>query len=152
MKIIDVLNIMAKDKIEKDTKLIVSNDFDDYEYKYSKRYDAFFNKDSNVLEDIFYLGKDFLNLEAELIPPKEKKYLVKFNMRGLRNGMNYLNYDKDNEHVSIFDKSEWSPVQTKFTEKEMQSIKVVREFLEDMEGKYELIEAEENEGDNQHGN
>lgn len=37
MKMIDVLNLMAEGKIEKDTKLIVSDGFGEYEYKYRKR-------------------------------------------------------------------------------------------------------------------
>lgn len=143
MKMIDVLNLMAEGKIEKDTKLIVSTDFDDYEYRYSKRYDAFFNKDSNVLEDNFYLGKDFLNLEVELIPPKEKKYLVKFNMRGLKENYRYLNYIESDECAHINDKRRTTIDKTHFTKQELQSIKLVKEFLEDMEGKFELIEVEE---------
>lgn len=142
MKMIDVFNLMAEGKIEKDTKLIVITDLDDYEYRYSKEYDAFFNK-SNLLEDIFYLGKDFLNIEVELIPPKEKKYLVKFNMRGWIERFRYLNYYKKNGVIEINTKSCTDFVKTHFTKSEMQSIKPVKEFLEDMEGKYELIEVEE---------
>ncbi len=93
------------------------------------------------------ISGDFLNYEVELIPPKEKKYLVKFNMRGLRNGREYLNYDERDEHVNLNDKCGTYSIQTEFTEDELQSIKPVREFLKDMKGKYELIEVEENEID-----
>ncbi|MDZ5548239.1 hypothetical protein [Enterococcus cecorum] len=37
--------------------------------------------------------------------------------------------------------------QTRFTKQEMQDIQLVREFLEDMQGKFELIEVEDNEND-----
>ena len=145
MKMIDVLNMMSEGKIKEGTKLEIGYKIYNYINDYTESENcSFVNQEDDrteLLEDNELITTDFLNLDVELIPPKPKKYLVKFNMRGLRNDMNYLNYNKDNEHVSIFDKSEWSPVQTKFTEKEMQSIKVVREFLQDMEGKYELIEA-----------
>lgn len=143
MKMIEVMIKLANGGIEDQTTLKIYDPCALHTYTFKGRYNAFYSntKYSTELGNYFKINSNFLNYEVELIPPKEKKYLIKFNMRGLRNGMNYLNYNKDNEHVSIFDKSEWLPVQTKFTEKEMQSIKVVREFLEDMEGKYELIEA-----------
>ena len=150
MKMIDVLNMMAEGKIEKGTKLIVSTDLNDYEYRYSKGYNAFFDKHLARIEEDFFLDKDFLNLEVKLIPPKEKKYLVKFNMRGLRNGREYLNLDYDkrgDERVHLNDKCETLSMQTEFTEDELKSIQPVREFLEDMEGKYTLIEVEDNEND-----
>lgn len=144
MKMIDVMIKLANGEIKDQTTLKIHDPVDTlYTYTFNGKYKSFYSNTeySRELGNYFKINDNFLNRKVELIPPKEKKYLVKFNMRGLRNDMNYLNYNKDNEHVSIFDKSEWSPVQTKFTEKEMQSIKVVREFLQDMEGKYELIEA-----------
>lgn len=146
MRMIDVLNKLAKGEIKDKTIL---NVYDHISCICSYTFDgtAFYSEHDKEMARDFIINGVFLNYIVELIPPKPKKYLVKFNMRGLRNDMNYLNYNKDNEHVSIFDKSEWSPVRTKFTEKEMQSIKVVREFLEDMEGKYELIGVDEDETD-----
>lgn len=141
MKMIDVLNMVAKGEIENNTKLIVSADLDDYEYRYSKGYNAFLNKYSNGMDDDFCLDKDFLNFEAELIPPKEKKYLIKVNIQGLNGYFTYLNYSEVRHCVMIQDKAEDEIYKTHFTEKELQSIQPVREFLEDMEGKCELIEA-----------
>ena len=145
MKMIEVMIKLANGEIKDQTTLKIYDHADTLytSYTFEEKFNSFYSntKYRIGLGDYFKISGDFLNYEVELIPPKPKKYLVKFNMRGLRNDINYLNYNKDNEHVSIFDKSEWSPVQTKFTEKEMQEIKPVREFLEDMEGKYQLIEV-----------
>ena len=145
---IDVLNMMAKGEIKANTKLIIYDNSGECSFIYSEKDRKFFNKYSNRLED-FRIDKHFLNLEVELIQPKEKKYLVKFNLRGLRNGREYLNldYDKRDEHVHLNDKCETLSIQTEFTKDELQSIQPVREFLEDMEGKYELIEVNDNEDD-----
>ena len=145
MKMIEVMIKLANGEIKDQTTLKIYDHADTLytSYTFEEKFNSFYSntKYRIGLGDYFKISGDFLNYEVELIPPKEKKYLVKFNMRGLRNGMNYLNYYKDNEHVSIYDKDEILSAQTKFTEKEMQSIKIVREFLEDMQGKYELIEA-----------
>lgn len=57
----------------------------------------------------------------------------------------YLNYDKSINYVFIYSKAETITYKTQFTKSELQSIQPVREFLEDMEGKYELIEVDDNE-------
>lgn len=149
MKMIDVLNMMAEGKIEKDTKLIVSDGFGEYEYKYKqqKGYRAFYNNFDKIskvrIDDKFRLDEDFLNLEVELIPPKPKKYLVKLNIRGWKEHFRYLNYYKKNDSIEINSKRCTDSAKTHFTKDELQSIQPVREFLEDMEGKYELIEVDE---------
>lgn len=143
MKMIEVMIKLANGGIKDQTILKIYDPHALHTYTFEGNYNSFYsnNKYRTELGNYFKINSNFLNYEVELIPPEEKKYLVKFNMRGLRNGMNYLNYNKNDEHVSIYDKCEWSPVQTKFTKKEMQDIKQVREFLQDMEGKYQLIEA-----------
>lgn len=76
-------------------------------------------------------------------------------MRGLRSDIDefcYLNYVKKYEYVDVDDKTQTVYHKTQFTKQELQSIQPVREFLDDMQGKYELVEVKENEGDNQHGN
>lgn len=80
MKMIDVLNMMAKGEIKEGTKLIVSTDLDYFEYRYSKGYNMFFNKYSNRINGIeadFYLDEDFLNLEVNVEQPSEQKYYIK---------------------------------------------------------------------------
>ena len=98
-------------------------------------------------EDEEMITQPFLNLEVELIPPKEKKYLVKFNMRGWIERFSYLNYYEKNESIELNTKQSSVFCKASFTKSELQSIQPVREFLEDMEGKYELIEVEDNEID-----
>ena len=150
MKMIDVLSLMAEGKIKKDTKLIVYDGSEEYSYRYSEICRTFFDEYSSRIECDFDIDEDFLNLEVDLIPPKEKKYLVKFNIRGLRNNIDefcYLNYVKRYEYVDIDDKTQTVSHKTMFTKQELKSIKPVKEFLEDLQGKYELIEVENNEID-----
>ena len=136
MKMIDVLNMVAEGKIKEGTKIILNDDLFIFN-------GGVFGSGLYYLENCMFLKKEDLNQEVELIPPKEKKYLVKFNMRGLNKYFRYLNYYESSECVQINDKRGI----IHFTKDELQSIKPVREFLEDMEGKYELIEVEDNEND-----
>ncbi|MCJ0589952.1 hypothetical protein MMJ18_05990, partial [Enterococcus cecorum] len=69
------------------------------------------------------------------------------NIRGWKEHFRYLNYYEKNESIEINSKRCTDFAKTHFTKDELQSIQPVREFLEDMEGKYELIEVEENEID-----
>lgn len=136
MEMINVLKLMAEGKIKEGTKL----EFDSYEYEFSE--DHFEDECGDWLEDIHEISASFLNLKVDLIP-KEKKYLVKFNMRGLDKYFRYMNYVKKYEYVKVGDKVQTASHQTRFTKQELQSIQPVREFLDDMQGKYELIEVEE---------
>ena len=152
-KIIDVLIKLANGEIKDQTTLKIHDPVNTlYTYTFNGKYKSFYSNTeySRELGNYFKINDNFLNREVELIPPKPKKYLVKFNMRGLRNGREYLNLDYDkrgDERVRIDDKCETLSMQTEFTKQELQSIQPVREFLEDMEDKYELIEVEENEID-----
>jgi len=146
MKMIDVLNMMANGEIKKGTKLEIVNDYNElYEYVYTidEGKFCFLGEDGSSLCDEFRVDEGFLLEEAELIPPKPKKYLVKINIRGLQERFTYLNYCETSGRVNLHDKYRLSSIQTEFTKDELQSIKSVREFLEDMDGKYTLIEAEE---------
>ncbi|CAI3318577.1 hypothetical protein CIRMBP1277_00710 [Enterococcus cecorum] len=147
MKMIDVFNLMAEGKIEAGTKLVIGGNV----YSYIDTYTddsgcSFVNEEGysdTFLEDEEMITQPFLNLEVELIPPKEKKYLVKFNMRGLDNECKYLNYSNSRKSVILNVKISNRAFQTRFTKSELQSIQPVKEFLEDMQGKFELIEVEE---------
>ena len=147
MKMIDVFDLMAKKEIKHETLLIVYSESVGYVYKYDKLYQTFLNDDSKRMEEDFVFGDDFLNFDVKLIPPKEKKYLVKFNMRGLKENEIYLNYQTENDYVFIHNSRQSKVCKTIFTKSELQSIQLVREFLKDMEGKFELIEVEDNEID-----
>jgi hypothetical protein len=149
MKMIDVLNKLSKGEIKAKTELFV---YDNVEcigiYTFDGK--AFYDLYGIEIGITFIISGVFLNYDVELIEPKEKKYLVKFNMRGLRKGREYLNLDYDkrgDERVHLDDKCETLSMQTEFTKSELQSIQPVREFLEDMEGKYTLIEVDSNEND-----
>lgn len=151
MKMIDVLVKQADKEIKEGTILKVPDEElfgkkSVFEFEFNE--DHFYSEEGLTVEDLYPFDTDFLNSEVELIPPKEKKYLVKFNMRGLRKGREYLNLDYDkrgDERVRLEDKCETLSMQTEFTKQELKSIQPVREFLEDMQGKYELVEVVENE-------
>lgn len=145
MKLIDVFNMMAEGKIKKDTRLIIITPAgEEYRYQYAidihKGYCFFIDDYDRGIGYRLDTTAGMLQYEARLIEQKEKKYLVKLNIRGLRNGREYLNYDKRGGHVNLNDKCETSSIQARFTKKELQDVQQVREFLEDMKGKYELIE------------
>ncbi|KLN91511.1 hypothetical protein ABT59_10355 [Enterococcus cecorum] len=144
MKMIDVLNMVAKGEIKDKTILDVYDHTGDiYTYTFDEKFKAFYDECDEEMANDFEISNKFLNYEVELIPPKPKKYLVKLNIRGLKGHFRYLNYYKKNDSIEINSKRCTDSAKTHFTKDELQSIQPVREFLEDMEGKYELIEVEE---------
>lgn len=152
MKMIDVLCKLANGEIEEGSKLKIGGNTYSYidTYTDDDGYCSFVNEEGysdTFLEDEEMITQHFLNLEVEMIPPKEKKYLVKFNMRGLKENYRYLNYIESDECANINDKRCTTMDKTHFTKSELQSIRSVREFLEDMQGKFKLIEVEDNEID-----
>lgn len=151
MKMIEVLDLMAKGEIKEGTILkFVDSCNEIVSYIYDEEMNAFYDEAQYDLGSEGEICGPFLNKKVELIPPKEKKYLVKFNMRGLRSDIDefcYLNYVKKYEYVDVDDKTQTVSHKTRFTKQELQSIQPVREFLEDMQGKYELIGVDDNEID-----
>lgn len=144
MKMIDVFIRLANDEIKDQTILDVYDHTGDiYTYTFDEEFKAFYDEYDNEMADDFEISNKFLNYEVDLIPPKEKKYLVKFNMRGWKEHFSYLNYYEKNESIEINSKRCTDFAKTHFTKSELKSITLVKEFLEDMEGKYELIEVEE---------
>ena len=144
MRMIDVLNMMAQGKIKQGTKLEIGNKIYTYTEEIARRECYFIDIEDDeieLLEDAEIITEKFLNFDVKLIEPK--KFLIKFNMRGLQERFTYLNYDEISGYVHLQDKYGSPSIQTEFTEDELQSIQAVREFLEDMEGKYTLIEVEE---------
>ena len=141
---IDVFIRLANDEIKDQTILDVYDHTGDiYTYTFDEEFKAFYDEYDNEMAGDFEISNKFLNYEVDLIPPKEKKYLVKFNMRGWKEHFRYLNYYEKNESIEINSKRCTDFAKTHFTKSELQSIQIVREFLEDMEGKFELIEVEE---------
>lgn len=148
MKMIDVLNMVAKGEIKDKMILDVYDHTGDiYTYTFDEKFKAFYDECDEEMANDFEISNKFLNYEVELIPPKPKKYLVKLNIRGLKGHFRYLNYYKKNDSIEINSKRCTDSAKTHFTKDELQSIQPVREFLEDMEGKYELVEVEDNEID-----
>ena len=82
-----------------------------------------------------------------MIPHKEKKYLIKINIKGLIRELTVVNYQRLIGEIVLGSPGDTNFVQTSFTKSEMQSIEPIREFLADMKGNYELIEVEDNEID-----
>ena len=147
MKMIEVFDLMAKDEIKEGTKLKIYDNSSIYIYKYQKIYKLFLDAEYRRLEQDFEFDREFLNLEVELSEPEEKKYLIKVNVRGLAISFEYLNYYEPDKGVVISSENDNYSYKTHFTKSELQSIQPVREFLEDMEGKYELIGVDDNETD-----
>lgn len=146
MKMIEVFDLMAKGEIEKGTKLKIINDYNElYEYVYTidEGKFCFLGEDGSNLCDEFRFDEGFLLEEVNLIPPKEKKYLIKVNVHGLAISFEYLNYFKQGKGIVISSKNDNYSYKTHFTKQELKSIQPVKEFLDDMQGKYELIEVEE---------
>ncbi|XBG82769.1 hypothetical protein V4S33_06615 [Enterococcus cecorum] len=144
MKMIDVFIRLSNDEIKDQTILDVYDHTGDiYTYTFDEEFKAFYDEYDNEMAGDFEISNKFLNYEVDLIPPKEKKYLVKFNMRWWIERFSYLNYYEKNESIELNTKQSSAFCKASFTKDELQSIQPVREFLEDMEGKYELIEVEE---------
>lgn len=152
---IDVLNMIAKGEIKDQTTLKIYDHAGTlYPYTFEGKYNSFYSntKYRRELGGYFKISGDFLNYEVELIPPKEKKYLIKVNIKGLIRELTVLNYQRLTGKIHLGSPGNTNFVQTSFTKSEMKSIEPIREFLDDMKGMYTFIEVEENEGDNRHGN
>lgn len=144
MKLIDVFVKQANKEIKDGTILKVPDEglFGKkpvFEFEFYEGY--FYHEEGLTLEEIYSLDANFLNYEVELIPPKEKKYLIKVSVRGLIESFEYLNYSEERGGVVLSTEINDYDYKTHFTKEEMQSIKPVREFLEDMEHRHELIEV-----------
>lgn len=138
MKLIDVLNMMAKGEIKHGTKLITDDDLDDYAYQYSELYQAFMDRYMNRVEDDFFLDKDFLNIEVELIEPKPKKYQLKLYEDDDFSYVTRSSYDSSFNY-DISDKNEICEFITKFTQEEIDD----DEFLKFIEKYGVKVEVED---------
>lgn len=144
MKLIDVFVKQANKEIKDGTILRVPDEGlfgkkSVFEFEFHEG--SFYGEEMLSVEELYPLEEDFLNREVELIPQEEKEYLIKVNVRGLAASCEYLNYLKPVKGIVLSSRSQGNGYKTRFTKKEMQDIKQVREFLQDMEGKYQLIEA-----------
>lgn len=137
MKMIEVLNMMAKGEIKEGTKLITDDDLDDYAYRYSEVYQTFMDRYMNRVEHDFDMDKDFLNLEVELIPPKPKKYYLRLD------GDDKLSYINLNKYASyeIAGKNEYVGYKTKFAQEEIDENMLLK-FIEKHGIKEEVEECD----------
>lgn len=140
---IDVLVKLASGEIKNRTVIKFTDEFDKIvSYEYNKDLDGFYDVFKYDLGDDFDIKPEFLNTSVELITPKEKEYLIKLNISGLRETSSYLNYSEINDDLYLCDNKNCFHDKVRFTKQEMQSIQPVKEFLEDAEDKVELIEVE----------
>ena len=146
MKMIDVFIKLANDEIEDQTTLKIHDPVNTlYTYTFNGKYKSFYSNTeySRELGNYFKINDNFLNREVELIPPKEKKYLVKFKLLRSSKEGSFLSWEKCPYGVFLSIQEGTGDIKTHFTKSELQSIQPVREFLEDMEGRYELIEVDD---------
>lgn len=152
MKMIEVLSLLAKGEIEEGTKLIVSDCFEEFEYKYLKIYQTFLDKDFDELGETFTINKDFLNQEVRLEQPSEQKYYIKLPhlefyvgfAKNKNNEKEIFPYIKDNpthEAVIQLGIEKGLEFKTEFTEKDFDEI----EELQLYEQFKELVKDDENE-------
>lgn len=146
MKMIDVLQKLANGEIKDQTTLKIHDPVNTlYTYTFNGKYKSFYSNTeySRELGNYFKINDNFLNREVELIPPKPKKYRVRFKLLGSSKKGSFLSLEKCPYGVFLSIQEGTGDIKTQFTKSELQSIQPVKEFLEDMEGKYELIEVEE---------
>ena len=114
MIMIDVLNKLSKGEIKAQTELFVYDHIECIDiYTFDGK--AFYNERGEEIGSHFIISGEFLNYIVELIPPKEKRYLVKINIRGLQERFTYLNYCETSGRVNLHDKYRLSSIQTEFT-------------------------------------
>ena len=147
MKMIDVLNMMAKGEIKEGTKLVIGGNV----YSYIDTYTddsgcSFVNEEGysdTFLEDEEMITQHFLNLEVEMIPPKLKKYYLRLH-GGTSNFEDYVNRHKENfglHSYIIDDDEECNGFYTKFTQEEIDNDKLLK-FIEKHGIKEEVEECD----------
>ena len=151
MKMIDVFNLMAEEKIEDNTTLIVFDGYSEYEYKYRKIYRTFVDEDLEELEERFNIDEIFLNWEVHL-EQSNKKYRIKLPhlefyvgfAKNKNNEKEIFPYIKDNpthEAVIQLGIEKGLEFKTEFTEKDFEEI----EELQPYKPFKELVKDDENE-------
>lgn len=152
MKMIDVLNLVAEGKIEEGTKLIVSDDFEEFEYTYRKIYRTLVDEDLDELDARFNIDEDFLNWEVRLEQPSERKYYIKLPhlefyvgfAKNKNNEKEIFPYIKDNPTIEALIQvgiEKGLEFKTEFTEKDFEEM----EELQPYKPFKELVKDDENE-------
>lgn len=152
MKMIDALSLMAKGEIEENTKLIFSDVFEEFEYKYRKIYRTFVDENLDGLDKEFTLDESFLNREVHLEQPNEQKYRIKLPhlefyvcfAKNKNNEKEIFTYIKDNPTIEALIQvgiEKGLEFKTEFTEQDFEEI----EELKPYEQFKELVKDDENE-------
>ena len=133
MKMIDVLNMMAKGEIKEGSKLKIGGNTYSYidTYTDDDGYCSFVNEEGysdTFLEDEEMITQHFLNLEVEMIPPKPKKYQLKLYEDDDFSYVTRSSYD-NGFNYDISDKNEICEFITKFTQEEIDNEKLLK-FIE----------------------
>ena len=139
MRMIDVLNMMAKGEIKAQTELFV---YDNIECINSYTFDgkAFYDERDKEIGSDFIISSMFLNYTVELIEPEPKKYQLKLYKE---DDLSYVtrssclgdfNYNFDNK-IEIMD------FKTKFTQEEIDNDKLLK-FIE-QHGIKEVVDEDE---------
>lgn len=148
MKLIDVINKWANNEIINETKLVV---YDEAGRRYVYIFDAgcneFYDEYGDTLGGNRMMSMNYLEYDAKIISPEEKKYLISVHIKGLIQELTVINYHRLLGKIVLGSAGDTNFVQTSFTKSEMKSIEPIREFLHDMKGKYTYIEVEEYESD-----
>lgn len=138
MKMIEVLNMMAKGEIKEGSILKIVNEYDElYRYEYHKLYRGFKSVVGDGIEDDFEIDKYFLNIEVELIEPEPKKYYLRLYKNDSFSYINknvYFSYE-------VANKSEHTNYKTKFTQEEIDESMLLK-FIE-QHGIKEAVDEDE---------
>ena len=143
MKMIDVLNMVAKGEIEDGTKLEVHDLMGHIlKYTFCGKSKEFHNERFDGMDRWFSINNSFLNLDVELIPPKPKEYQLKLYAEDDLSYVTRSSYDSDFNY-DLSDKSELGEFITKFTQEQIDNDKFLK-FIE-QHGIKEDVDEDEND-------
>ena len=140
MKMIEVLNMMAKGEIKAQTKLFVYDHIECIDiYTFDGK--AFYNEEDNEIGSDFTISSMFLNYTVELIEPKPKKYQLRLYEDDDLSYVTRSSYDSDFNY-DFGDENEIMEFKTKFTQDEIDNDKFLK-FIEQY-GVKEEVTVDEN--------
>lgn len=136
MKMIDVLELIAKGKIEPGAKLKVIDIFEDeYEYEYKNEIRTFLDEEYDDLGKRFDMNASFLNSEVHLEQPSKHEYKYRIKLphsefyvgfaRSKEGKKEFIPYVKDSQIIEMFIQGATEnglKFKTEFTEQEFEGI------------------------------
>ena len=139
MKMIEVLNMMAKGEIKDKMILDVYDHTGDiYTYTFDEKFKAFYDECDEEMANDFEISNKFLNYNVELIQPKPKKYQLKLYEN---DDLSYVTFSpyKNIFNYDVSDKNETCNYRTKFMQEQIDSDKFLK-FVEEHGIKEEVEE------------